>query len=120
MLWKRTMNRIKLRLEATAAFRTAAMRVRLRRRRSSILANLHSSDRNGSRVSFSPFRDSIAEYDIGISIASDRWHRAITQVVVQNKVIRAFKDGIKPHPEFHTLAIGSPSSSNRVQVQLTL
>jgi hypothetical protein len=93
MLWRQTMQRIRLRLAASAAFRSAAQQTRLRRRRSSILATIHSA---AYRAQLSGnLEDQDQRGDDEITLAMDRWHRAITQVILQSRAVKRFKLGLK-------------------------
>ena len=90
MLWKQSLARIRLRLTVSAAFRRAAQKQQIRRRRSSILANLHSGARN---VNFgASARESVVVFEAQSSQAVDHWHRAITQIVIECRVVRCFKE----------------------------
>jgi hypothetical protein len=93
MLWRQTMQRIHLRLSASAAFHSAAQQTRLRRRRASILATLHSAAYR-SQLAVIP-EDQCQVSDDKITPAMDRWYRAISLVIVQSWAVKRFKLGLK-------------------------
>ena len=104
MLWKQSLARIRLRLSVSAAFRLAAQKQQIRRRRSSILANLHSGARN---VNFGAHdRTSVVVFETELSLAVDRWHRAITQICIECRVVRCFKEAkLQPQARLLTFAV---------------
>jgi hypothetical protein len=83
MLFKKYVERVRMRMNTMKTLKEG-----LRRRRSSILANLHSS---GRRVAFHPNVN--FSHPENVTEAEDRWHRSITLVLVLLQVVRAFRGG---------------------------
>jgi hypothetical protein len=106
MMFKKYVDRVRNRL----AFRKNTQRG-LRRRRSSILANIHSA---GSRGITFDSHVSVHHPEIPEDIAEgvDRWHQSIALVVVLLKATKAFRSGLDDRrARLHTFSIDETGGS---------